>query len=81
MINKIGPHKITELDCSRCTLLTTIPQLANLERLYCNGCTSLMNINDLENLQKLYCDECPSLSTITFRENDTNEKTNTRIRS
>ena len=56
----------TELDCSNCPQLTTIPAtLTNLTRLDCSNCPQLTTIPaTLTNFIYLDCSSCPQLTTI-----------------
>ena len=56
----------TELDCSNCPQLTTIPAtLTNLTRLDCSNCPQLTTIPaTLTKLTHLYCHNCPQLTAI-----------------
>ena len=51
----------TELDCSGCTPLTSLPELPNMTNLDCRGCTSLP---PLPNVTHLYCWGCTSLTSL-----------------
>ena len=57
---------LVKLDCSGCTLLTTLPNdMKALTILYCEGCTSLTTLpNDMKALTILHCDGCTSLTTL-----------------
>ena len=57
---------ITELNCSNCPLLQSIPkELVSLTELNCFSCPLLKCIpNELVNLIKLDCSDCPLLQSI-----------------
>lgn len=52
------------LDCSNCSLLTSIPNIGGLEHLNCSNCPSLTSIPIIENLAILECANCPLLTNI-----------------
>jgi hypothetical protein len=57
---------LTELNCSDCPLLTSIPYtLINLKSLNCSDCPLLTSIpSTLVNLKSLNCSDCPLLTSI-----------------
>jgi hypothetical protein len=57
---------LTELYCSWCTALQSIPkELVTLTSLHCSGCTALQSIpKELVNLKILYCRDCTALQSI-----------------
>ena len=52
----------TDLDCSGCTSLTSLPELPNLTTLECCGCTSLTSLPDMPNVTSLDCGGCTWLN-------------------
>ena len=52
----------TELDCSGCALLTSLPKIPNATNLNCSGCTSLTSLSSLPNVTALYCGGCTWLN-------------------
>ncbi len=65
--NRLGELvHLTYLNCSRCPLLTSVPDtLVNLNSLNCYNCPLLISIPDtLVNLIDLCCSECPLLISI-----------------
>ena len=56
--------EITELNCSYCSELISLPELNNLTKLDCYNCTSLVFLPELNNLTKLDCFCCSKLISL-----------------
>lgn len=65
-----GEYKnLTEIDCSGCTTVTSIPYIKHLRILKCSWCTSLTSISMLNKLYLLNCSWCTSLTSIPILNN------------
>jgi hypothetical protein len=62
LIKSLEKHKY--LYCSKCPIITKIPNILGLKDLNCSNCPLLTEIPNIEGLEYLDCSNCPNLTKI-----------------